>query len=37
MKTIIVCAAVIERAGKVLLAQRKPVGDQGSKWEFPGG
>ncbi|HZW81927.1 MAG TPA: (deoxy)nucleoside triphosphate pyrophosphohydrolase [Candidatus Deferrimicrobium sp.] len=37
MKTLIVCAAVIRREGKVLLAQRKNSGAQGLLWEFPGG
>jgi len=32
-----VTAAVIERRGKVLIALRSPEGDQGGKWEFPGG
>jgi 8-oxo-dGTP diphosphatase len=37
MKTLIVCAAVIRREGKILLAQRKHSRDQGLLWEFPGG
>jgi 8-oxo-dGTP diphosphatase len=32
-----VVAAVIERAGLVLIAQRKPTGQHALKWEFPGG
>ena len=32
-----VTAAVIERRGKVLIALRSSEGDQGGKWEFPGG
>jgi mutator protein MutT len=32
-----VVAAVIEREGKLLCAQRKPGGDLPLKWEFPGG
>ncbi len=37
MQTIVVCAAVIERNGCVLLALRKAGGEQGLLWEFPGG
>ncbi|OGR81625.1 MAG: NUDIX hydrolase [Elusimicrobia bacterium GWC2_64_44] len=32
-----VTAAVIEKEGKVLLAQRRQGGALGGKWEFPGG
>lgn len=32
-----VTAAIIQRAGKVLLAQRPPQGLLGGMWEFPGG
>jgi len=32
-----VVAAVIERAGLVLVGQRKPGGQHPLKWEFPGG
>jgi 8-oxo-dGTP diphosphatase len=32
-----VVAAVIERAGLILIGQRKPQGRHGLKWEFPGG
>jgi mutator protein MutT len=32
-----VVAAVIERDGKILIAQRKPGGRHPLKWEFPGG
>lgn len=32
-----VVAAVIERDGRVLIAQRKPEGFHPLKWEFPGG
>jgi len=37
MKQLVVTAAVIERQGEILLAQRKPDTHQGLKWEFPGG
>lgn len=37
MKTIDVVAAIIERQGKILLAQRPASGDQPGLWEFPGG
>jgi 8-oxo-dGTP diphosphatase len=33
----IVVAAVIERDGKILIAQRKRTGQHPLKWEFPGG
>ena len=33
----IVVAAVIERQGQVLIAQRKRTGQHPLKWEFPGG
>jgi 8-oxo-dGTP diphosphatase len=32
-----VVAAVIERAGLILIGQRKPHGRHALKWEFPGG
>lgn len=32
-----VVAAVIERKGQVLIAQRKPTRQHALKWEFPGG
>ena len=32
-----VVAAVIERDGCILIAQRKPSGAHPLKWEFPGG
>ncbi len=32
-----VTAAIIERDGRVLIAQRKPGKHMGGKWEFPGG
>ena len=32
-----VVAAVIERGGKILIAQRKRAGKHPLKWEFPGG
>jgi mutator protein MutT len=32
-----VVAAVIERAGLILIGQRKPRGRHALKWEFPGG
>jgi 8-oxo-dGTP diphosphatase len=35
--TPIVVAAVIERGGTVLIAQRKSTGRHPLKWEFPGG
>ncbi|SHK80971.1 (deoxy)nucleoside triphosphate pyrophosphohydrolase [Desulforamulus aeronauticus] len=37
MHTIIVTAAIIQRAEKILIAQRKGTADHGLKWEFPGG
>ncbi len=37
MKQIIVTAAVIINAGKILLAQRPTNSNWGGKWEFPGG
>lgn len=37
MKEIDVVAAILERDGKILLAQRPPHGDQPGLWEFPGG
>jgi 8-oxo-dGTP diphosphatase len=32
-----VVAAIIERAGRILIAQRKNIGHHPLKWEFPGG
>ena len=32
-----VTAAIIEKDGKILIAQRKPESHQANKWEFPGG
>ena len=32
-----VVAAVIERDGRILIAQRKRTGEHPLKWEFPGG
>ena len=32
-----VVAAVIERAGRILIAQRKRTAEHPLKWEFPGG
>lgn len=37
MKTIDVVAAIIEKDGKILLAQRDESSDQAGLWEFPGG
>lgn len=37
MKIIDVVAAIIERDGKILLAQRDNSSDQAGLWEFPGG
>ena len=34
---ITVVAAIIERAGRILIAQRKNSGHHPLKWEFPGG
>lgn len=34
---VTVVAAVIERAGRILIAQRKRTGQHPLKWEFPGG
>ncbi len=34
---VTVTAGIIERDGKVLIAQRKPGRHMGGKWEFPGG
>ena len=34
---IIVSAGIVVHQGKILLAQRKPGGSHGLKWEFPGG
>lgn len=37
MKTLDVVAAILERDGKILLAQRPAHADQPSMWEFAGG
>ncbi|MGO2438923.1 MAG: pyrimidine (deoxy)nucleoside triphosphate diphosphatase [Serratia proteamaculans] len=37
MKIIDVVAAIIEKNGKILLAQRDASSDQAGLWEFPGG
>jgi len=37
MQLTMVVAAVIERDGRVLIAQRKRTGQHPLKWEFPGG
>lgn len=37
MKMIEVVAAIIERDGKILLAQRPAQSDQAGLWEFAGG
>ncbi|WP_201279474.1 pyrimidine (deoxy)nucleoside triphosphate diphosphatase [Cedecea colo] len=37
INTLDVVAAIIERDGKILLAQRPEDGDQPGLWEFPGG
>ena len=37
MKTLDVVAAIIERDGKILLAQRPQHADQSGMWEFAGG
>ena len=37
MKTIIVTAALIARAEKILVTQRREGDDRGLLWEFPGG
>lgn len=37
MKPIEVCAAVVVRGGRILLATRRPGGDMAGLWEFPGG
>lgn len=34
---IIVSAGIVVHQGRILLAQRKPGGSHGLKWEFPGG
>jgi 8-oxo-dGTP diphosphatase len=36
-KRIRVVGGLIENDGKLLIVQRKPGGDFGGKWEFPGG
>ena len=37
MAPLSVCAAVVFRGGKMLLATRRPGGSLAGKWEFPGG
>lgn len=37
MKQLVVTAAIIEKDGQILLAQRTPERHMGLKWEFPGG
>lgn len=37
MDIVIVTAGIIIRNSKILIAQRKANGNQGLKWEFPGG
>ncbi|HET7788096.1 MAG TPA: (deoxy)nucleoside triphosphate pyrophosphohydrolase [Myxococcales bacterium] len=37
LRRVLVVAAVIERAGKVLVSLRRPQGERASLWEFPGG
>ena len=37
MSPLAVCAAVVFRGGKLLLATRRPGGELAGKWEFPGG
>lgn len=37
LRRVLVVAAVIERAGQVLVALRRPKGERASLWEFPGG
>ncbi len=37
MKTIVVAAAVIERAGRFLVTRRQPGTHLAGTWEFPGG
>lgn len=37
LKTLDVVAAILERDGKILLAQRPPQADQAGLWEFAGG
>jgi len=34
---LVVVAALIDRKGKILIGQRKPLQRHGLKWEFPGG
>lgn len=36
-KPIEVTAAILEKGGKILIAQRGPTSHQAGKWEFPGG
>lgn len=37
MKTLEVCCAIIQRQGKILIAQRPPGTHLAGYWEFPGG
>ncbi len=37
MEPTLVTAAVLEKEGNILLAQRRENVHQGGKWEFPGG
>lgn len=32
-----IAVGIVERSGKILIAQRKPDAHQGNLWEFPGG
>ena len=34
---IVVVAGIARRSGRIMLCQRRPVGHDPSKWEFPGG
>ena len=34
---IVVVASIARRSGRIMLCQRRPVGHDPSKWEFPGG
>src|SRR5205085_10547613 len=36
-RRVLVVAALIERAGEVLVARRKEAGERAGLWEFPGG
>jgi 8-oxo-dGTP diphosphatase len=37
LEQIIVTAGFIAENGRILMAQRRPYGSEGGKWEFPGG